>query len=48
MKVAEADDPVMATAVALAALTGARRGELVALKWSDVDLAGRPCGSPGR
>jgi integrase len=38
LKVAEAEDPVTATAVALAALTGARRGELVALKWSDVDL----------
>ena len=35
---AEADDPVLATAVGLAALTGARRGELVALRWSDVDL----------
>jgi integrase len=35
-------DPVLATAIALAALTGARRGELVALRWSDVDLdAGR-------
>lgn len=39
---AEDDDPVLGTAVALAALTGARRGELVALRWSDVDLpAGR-------
>jgi integrase len=39
---AEEDDPVLATALALAALTGARRGELVALRWSDVDLeAGR-------
>jgi integrase len=35
---AEAKDPVLATAIALAALTGARRGELVALRWSDVDL----------
>jgi integrase len=35
---AEKDDPVLAAAVALAALTGARRGELVALRWSDVDL----------
>jgi integrase len=35
-------DPVLAAAVALAALTGARRGELAALRWSDVDLlAGR-------
>jgi integrase len=31
-------DSVLGTAVALAALTGARRGELVALRWSDVDL----------
>lgn len=37
---AEATDPVLATAIALAALTGARRGELVALRWSDVDLEG--------
>jgi len=36
---AEATDPVLATAIALAALTGARRGELAALRWSDVDLA---------
>jgi integrase len=35
-------DPVLGTAVALAALTGARRGELAALRWSDADLvAGR-------
>lgn len=32
------DDNVLATAIALAALTGARRGELCALRWSDVDL----------
>lgn len=32
-------DPVLGAAVALATLTGARRGELCALKWSDVDLA---------
>ena len=38
IKMAEGADPVLATAVALAALTGARRGELVALRWSDVDL----------
>jgi integrase len=36
---AQATDPVLATAIALAALTGARRGELAALRWSDVDLA---------
>ena len=34
----EDDDPVLSVAVAVAALTGVRRGELVALKWSDVDL----------
>ena len=34
---AEATDPVLATAIALAAVTGARRGELCALRWSDVD-----------
>jgi integrase len=39
MKAADEDDPVLATAIALAALTGARRGELVALRWSDIDLA---------
>jgi integrase len=38
VKAAEAEDPVLATAVALAALTGARRGELVALRWSDIDM----------
>lgn len=38
VKAAVVLDPVLATAVALAALTGARRGELIALRWSDVDL----------
>lgn len=38
VKVAEVEDPVLAAAIALAALTGARRGELVALRWSDIDL----------
>ncbi|MGH9107755.1 MAG: tyrosine-type recombinase/integrase [Acidimicrobiales bacterium] len=32
---------VLATAVALAAVTGARRGELCALRWSDVDWSKR-------
>jgi integrase len=36
--IAEASDPVLAVAIALAALTGCRRGELSALRWSDVDL----------
>ena len=36
---AEAEDPVLSTAIALAALTGRRRGELVALRWSDVNLS---------
>jgi integrase len=36
--VAEELDPVLACAIALAALTGVRRGELVALRWSDLDL----------
>jgi integrase len=39
VKAAEASDPVLGSAVALAALTGCRRGELVALRFSDVDLA---------
>lgn len=30
-------DPVLSAAVMLATLTGARRGELLALRWSDVD-----------
>lgn len=38
LKAASTFDPVLETAIALATLTGARRGELVALKWSDVDL----------
>ena len=35
----EKEDPVLSCAIALAALTGVRRGELVALQWSDFDLA---------
>lgn len=38
VRAAEDTDPVMAAAVALGFVTGARRGELCALKWSDVDL----------
>lgn len=38
IKAAQSDDPVMAAAIALAFVTGARRGELAALRWSDVDL----------
>jgi integrase len=38
IKAAKDKDPVLGAAVALAALSGARRGELVALKWSDIDL----------
>jgi integrase len=37
MEVAQERDPVLAAAVALGAVTGARRGELCALRWSDVD-----------
>ncbi len=34
---AEVRNPSLAAAIALAAVTGARRGELCALRWSDVD-----------
>ena len=34
---AEASEPALAAMLLLAALTGARRGELCALRWSDVD-----------
>jgi integrase len=39
--IAEADrsDPALAAAIVLASITGARRGELAALRWSDIDLA---------
>jgi integrase len=38
VEAAEARNPVLAALVMLAALTGARRGELSALRWSDVSL----------
>ncbi len=34
---AEISDPVLGSAIALGRVTGARRGELCALRWSDVD-----------
>ena len=37
---AEEDYPVLAAAIALAAITGGRRGELCGLRWSDLDPAG--------
>jgi integrase len=37
---AEDVNPVLAAAIALAAVTGARRGELCGLRWSDVDSTG--------
>ena len=38
---AEDSDPVLSAAILLAALTGARRGELLGLRWSDVDREGQ-------
>lgn len=38
LREAEGKDPTLAAAMALGALTGCRRGELCALRWSDVDL----------
>jgi integrase len=37
----ETESPIVAAAIALAAVTGARRGELCALRWSDVDWGRR-------
>lgn len=38
---AERKDPILAAALALAALTGARRAELCGLTWADLDTANR-------
>ena len=38
LKLAADDDPALAVFLHLAVATGARRGELCALRWSDVDL----------
>jgi integrase len=40
IKAAETRDPMLATLITLAALTGARRGELVGLRWDDWDETG--------
>ncbi|MBF6557272.1 MAG: site-specific integrase, partial [Acidimicrobiales bacterium] len=40
IQAADSDDPDMATLIALAAVTGARRGELCGLQWGDVDWTG--------
>jgi len=37
-RLASGDDPSLATFVIVAAATGARRSELVALRWSDIDV----------
>ena len=51
---ADKDDPDMAALIAIAAVTGARRGELCGLRWGDVDwddltlTTERPVGTKGR
>ena len=40
VELAEDRNPDLAAMIMLAALTGARRGELCALRWSDIDLTG--------
>jgi integrase len=40
IRAAESGDPDMDTLIALAAVTGARRGELCGLRWGDVDWTG--------
>ena len=39
-RLAQDSDPELATFIILAASSGARRGELLALRWSDIDLEG--------
>jgi integrase len=39
-RLAQESDPELATFIMLAASSGARRGELIALRWSDLDLDG--------
>ena len=53
-RLAQESDPDLATFVVLAASSGARRGELVALRWRDLDFDGgtlsielRPCEKSG-
>jgi integrase len=41
LELAEAAEPMLASLLLLAALTGARRGELCALRWSDLDPEAR-------
>ena len=38
-RLAQESDPDLATFIVLAASSGARRGELIALRWTDVDFA---------
>ncbi len=42
---AQESDPELATFIMLAASSGARRGELLALRWSDIDLDREGCRS---
>jgi len=39
IRAAQDSDPVLALAIALAFVTGGRRGELAAIRWSDIDLS---------
>ena len=44
-RIAQESDPTLAMFVVLAASTGARRGEVLALRWSDVELRSPQCPS---